>query len=96
MSTRPHVSIRICPTELEQGEDVLDEGRLLYAIKIFVLSRFSHADVDAQIGHSQGVQWARIDGDDEAGMELMEEFWHATGGGSDPELYSPAVEGGAE
>lgn len=88
MSGRTHVHICLCPTALELNGDRYGERALLYAIRVFVLGRLRGAEVEAQVGHSQGVAWAEVDGDEDAGRELLEEFWEATGGGSDPQLFA--------
>ena len=93
------ISISICPTDLEVGSEghMYDESKLLPAIREFIEARFGKAAniTCLQVGFRQGDNWARIDGDDEAGGELLEEFWQAHG--SDPELFHPAddSEGGA-
>lgn len=82
-----NVSISICPTSLEAGGegDRYDEAALVAAIRQYVEERRPRAAVTVQVGHRQGDEWARIDGDEEAGAALLLEFWedHA----SDEELF---------
>jgi len=82
-----NVSISICPTSLEAGGegDRYDEAALVAAIRQYVEERHPRAAVTVQVGHRQGDEWARIDGDEEAGAALLLEFWedHA----SDEELF---------
>lgn len=83
----PSVEIRICPTDMEMPDgSLIDETRLLYALRMFLLGRFGQAVIDISVGYRQGVEYARIDGDEDAGRELMEEF-DATGVWSDEEIY---------
>ena len=77
------VSISICPTEMESGNqgDLYDKEALLDAIREFVAGRLGEsAEVTClQVGHRQGDGWAKIDGDEEAGEALMEAFWEEHG-----------------
>jgi hypothetical protein len=82
-----NVSISICPTELEFASgDHYDERKLLAAIREFVEQRHPEATITClQVGPRQGDGWWRIDGDDEAGAALMDEFW--TGRAADERLF---------
>lgn len=84
-----NVSISICPTSMEFANgDRYSETALLDAIRQFVMKRHPQARITClQVGYRQGDEWARIDGDDEAGDELMQEFWAATDGGSEESLF---------
>lgn len=81
------INISLCPTSLEFANgDRYDEGNLLAAIRSFIEERHPTATITClQIGHRQGDEWARIDGDDEAGAELIEAFW--TGNAADARLF---------
>lgn len=72
------ISISICPTDMEWANgDKYHEGRLLDAIRGFVARRWPDATITTlQVGHRQGQEWATIDGDEEAGYDLMATFWH--------------------
>jgi hypothetical protein len=76
-----NVSISICPTEMEFNDGSrYDEQALLDAIREFVMQRHPEARIATlQIGHRQGDAWARVDGDDEAGGELLAAFWEGCG-----------------
>ena len=82
-----NVSISICPTALEfDNGDRYDEDALLEAIREYVEAR--HPDVTItclQIGHRQGDAWAKIDGDSEAGGELLSAFFEDHG--TDEDLF---------
>lgn len=83
----PLIEVRICPTHLEMPDgSIIDETRLLYALRMFLLGKFGQAVIDIAVGYRQGVEYARIDGDDDAGRELMEQF-DATDVWSDEEIY---------
>ena len=73
------VSVSICPTSLEFATgDYYDEHKLLAAIRAFIEERHPEAKITClQIGHRQGDGWWKIDGDDEAGAVLEEEFWNS-------------------
>ena len=76
------ISISICPTTLEfNNGDRYDEAALLDAIRRFVGRHHPDAVISClQVGHRQGDAWARIDGDEEAGAELVEEFFDVHAG----------------
>ena len=82
-----NVSISICPTDLEYNDgSMYDEQALLDAIREFVTQRHPDARITTlQVGHRQGDAWARVDGDDEAGDDLIGAFWEARG--SDEDLF---------
>jgi hypothetical protein len=81
------ISISICPTTLEfAAGDHYDADKLLAAIREFVAAQHPGARIATlQIGHRQGDEWARVDGDEEAGAELMDAFW--TGRAADASLF---------
>lgn len=85
-----NVSISIGPTDLECDDgSVFDERALLDAIREFVMQRHPEARITTlQVGHRQGDAWARIDGDDEAGADLLDAFFEAHG--TDAELFVQA------
>ena len=76
------ISISICPTTLEfNNGDRYDEAAVLDAIRRFIGRHHPDAVISClQVGHRQGDAWARIDGDEEAGAELVEEFFDVHGG----------------
>ena len=82
-----NVSISICPTELEFDDGSrYDEQALLDAIREFVTKRHHGATITTlQVGYRQGDAWARVDGDDEAGGELLAAFFEEHG--TDEELF---------
>jgi hypothetical protein len=71
------ISISICPTQMEFNDGSrYDEDMLLAAIRDFVLARHPDATIATlQVGHRQGDYWARIDGDSEAGEDLILDFF---------------------
>jgi hypothetical protein len=75
------ISISICPTELEFTDGSrYDEQTLLDAIREFVTRRHPDATITTlQVGYRQGDAWARVDGDDEAGGELLAAFFEEHG-----------------
>ena len=75
------ISISICPTTLEfNNGDRYDEAALLGAMRAFIVATHPGAVISClQVGHGQGDGWARIDGDDDAGAELVEEFFDVHG-----------------
>lgn len=84
-----NVSISICPTDLEFANgDRYDADALLAALRGFIEQRHPEATIRLQIGHRQGDEWARLDGDDEAGEVLMNEFFDAHG--ADKSLFVAA------
>ena len=76
------ISISICPTTLEfNNGDRYDEAALLDAMRAFIVATQPDAVISClQVGHRQGDAWARIDGDEEAGAELVEEFFDVHAG----------------
>jgi hypothetical protein len=75
-----NMNISICPTSLEVDGDRYDEAALLAAIRVYIEARHPGARITRlQVGHRQGDAWARIDGDDNAGEELMAEFFERHG-----------------
>jgi hypothetical protein len=87
------ISISICPTSLEfNNGDRYDEAALLDAMRAFIVATHPDAAISClQIGRRQGDAWARIDGDDDAGAELLEEFFDVHG--TDAGLF---IAGGAK
>jgi hypothetical protein len=81
------ISISICPTSLEfTSGDLYDEHNLLAGIRSFVEERHPTATITClQIGHRQGDEWSRIDGDEEAGIELLAAFFEEHG--TDEDLF---------
>jgi hypothetical protein len=75
------ISISICPTTLEfNNGDRYDADELLQAIRRFIARHHSDATISClQIGHRQGDEWATIDGDADAGAELLTEFFDVHG-----------------
>lgn len=82
-----NVSVSICPTSLEYANgDTYDEAALLAAIREFILDRHPGATISClQVGRRQGDAWAKLDGDSEAGEELMTDFFDRHG--ADEELF---------
>ena len=87
-----NVSISICPTEMEYPNgDLYDEHRLLAAIRKFVEQRHPGATISClQVGYRQGDSWAHVDGDSEAGDELISAFFEAHA--ADDDLFVPQPE----
>ena len=81
------ISISICPTSLEfTNGDLYDEKKLLASIRSFVEERHPRDTITClQIGNRQGDEWSRIDGDEEAGIELLAAFFEEHG--TDEELF---------
>lgn len=75
------ISISICPTTLEfNNGDRYEEAALLDAIRSFISRRHPEAEIIClQIGHRQGDDWATVDGEDDAGAELLTEFFDVHG-----------------
>jgi hypothetical protein len=75
------ISISICPTALQYDNgDTYDSDKLLDAIRLFALTRHPGATITTlQIGHRQGDEWAKVDGDEEAGADLLGAFFDAHG-----------------
>jgi hypothetical protein len=86
LAAKTRIDISIDPVNLEIDGYLYDQDALLDAIRDYVLARHPDAHfATLQIGYRQGDGWARIDGDDEAGGELLEGFWQAHG--SDEDLF---------
>lgn len=81
------VSISLCPTTLEFASgDRYDMVKLLDAIRLHITRMHPDANIAClQIGHRQGHEWATVDGDADAGAELMETFWN--GNAADSRLF---------
>lgn len=81
------ISISICPTSLEYANgDRYDEDTLLEAIRSYIERRHPGATIAClQIGHRQGDAWATVDGDSEAGDDLVEAFF--ADHGADEDLF---------
>lgn len=87
-----NVSISICPTDMEfPNGDRYDEDALLAAIREFIESRLGAAATISclQVGHRQGDAWAKIDGDEEAGADLLQQFFHVHGADEDLFVAEP-------
>lgn len=80
-----NISISICPTSLEYANGyTYDQKRLLAAIRAFIEQTHPGATISClQIGYRQGDEWARIDGDIDAGDELIGEFFEQHGADED-------------
>ena len=80
-----NISISICPTSLEfDNGDTYHEGRLLAAIREFIEKKHPGATISClQIGHQTGHEWAKIDGDEEAGSDLLSDFYERHGADED-------------
>lgn len=85
------ISISICPTALQYDNgDTYDSDKLLDAIRLFALTRHPDATITTlQIGHRQGDEWAKVDGDEEAGADLLAAFFDAHG--TDDDLFASRV-----
>jgi hypothetical protein len=82
------ISISICPTTLEFASgDMYDGDKVLDAIREFAAEHFPEgaAFSTLQIGYRQGDDWAKVDGDEEAGAAFMDAFW--TGRTADASLF---------
>jgi hypothetical protein len=88
------ISISLCPTTLEYNNgDRYDAGALLDAMRAFILNAHPDARIYLlQIGHRQGDEWATVDGDDDAGADLVSTFFAAHG--ADEDLFVSRAEGG--
>ena len=77
--TASRIDISLCPTDLECGDsgDIRDERRVIESVIRFAAARHPGALVTAQVGHRQGHAWAMVDGDREAGRDLMADYWEA-------------------
>jgi len=86
-----NISISICPTSLEfDNGDTYHEGRLLAAIREFIEQKHPDATISClQIGHRQGDEWARIDGDSDVGAELIGDFFERHGADEDLFVEQP-------
>ena len=79
------IDISICPTSLTYTNgDAYDEEVLLDEIKMFIEERFGNKCENVffnclQIGARQGDAWARVDGDDDAGEQLLNDFFEKHG-----------------
>ena len=87
-----NISISICPTSLEYSNgDTYDQELLLSAIREFIEKQHPDATISClQIGHRQGDEWARIDGDIDAGDELIGDFFERHG--ADEDLFEEKEE----
>jgi hypothetical protein len=88
-----NISISICPTSLEfDNGDTYHEGRLLAAVREFIEKKHPRATISClQIGHRQGDNWARVDGDEEAGSDLLSDFYESHG--ADKNLFEERDDG---
>jgi hypothetical protein len=80
-----NISISICPTSLVfDNGDEYNPHWLLVAVRKFIEEKHPGATISClQIGHRQGDQWAKIDGDEEAGSGLLAEFYERHGADED-------------
>lgn len=70
------VDISLCPTWLEYNTgDTYDTTALLNAMREFIEARHPNANISLQIGHRQGDAWSLVDGDPDAGSDLVEAFF---------------------
>jgi hypothetical protein len=73
------VFIRVCPTDMEgEGSGLVDEAKLLLALKYFAVGRLDLRSidlVDVGVWPRQRHTLAMVDGDPEAGDEMLQEFW---------------------
>ena len=81
------ISISICPTDMEfNNGDRYDEAALLAALREFIVAQHPAAMISClQVGHRQGDAWAKIDGDNEAGEEMVAAFF--SDHGADESLF---------
>ena len=81
-----NISISICPTSLQfDNGDTYDENKLLESLREFCLRQHPGSRVSLQVGHRQGDEWSTLNGDDELGLELVQDFFERHGG--DKSLY---------
>lgn len=88
MATR--ISISIDPSDLEFADGSrFDSDKLLAAVREFAEAAHHGAIFTTlQIGHRQGECWARVNGDEDVGSELIDAFWNEHG--SDETLFEGA------
>ena len=78
------IDISIDPASLEfSNGDWYSTERLTNALLAYCKQHHPHAEINIQVGYRQGHGWARIDGDDDLGEELLNEFWNTHAGDSD-------------
>ena len=80
-----NISISICPTSLQfDNGDTYDEQKLLAAIRKFIEQQHPGATISClQIGHRQGDQWAKVDGNRDRGEYLLSGFFERHSGDED-------------
>lgn len=81
------IDISLCPTSLDYNNgNSLDAIAVLDAIRAFISRTYPHARIAClQVGFRQGDEWATVDGDDEAGADLVSDFFAAHG--NDDQLF---------
>lgn len=89
-----NISISICPATLQfDNGDTYDEQKLLAAIRAFIEQKHPSAVISClQIGHRQGDQWAKIDGNRDRGADLLSEFYERHSGDEDLFVESEEAE----
>lgn len=82
-----NISISLCPTSLQfDNGDTYDQDKLLAALRQYIEETYPGATISClQVGHSQGDEWAKVDGDDDEGLELVESFFAEHG--TDEDLF---------
>ena len=86
--TTTRIDISICPTSLEfTCGDRYDESLLINAIEEYAKKKFPGGVTLAclQVGHRQGDEWAKINGDRDAGELFLQDFFDEHG--SDEDLF---------
>lgn len=80
------ISISICPSDMTfDNGDTYNGSKLCDAIYDFCKKRHPEAEVNVQIGHNQGSEWATVDGDEDEGTDLLTQFFEKYG--TDDELF---------
>lgn len=80
------ISISICPSDLTFSNSSQYNGdKLCEAIYDFCKKRHPDAEVNVQIGHRQGSEWATVDGNEDEGTDLLTQFFEKHG--TDDELF---------
>jgi hypothetical protein len=80
-----NISISICPASLQfDNGDTYDEQKLLAAIRSYIEKEAPGATISClQIGHRQGDQWAKVDGNRDKGEHLLSGFFERHSGDED-------------
>lgn len=70
------IDISICPSSLQFANgDTYDGEKLCESIYKFCKEQHPSAEINVQVGHRQGHEWATIDGDDDSGSDLLTDFF---------------------